>query len=110
MIIAVDFDGVITPAGHWPETGEANTALIEWLIDLQAAGNELILWTNRVNEALETAVAFCEKYGLKFDAVNENLPRIVEFFGSDSRKVYADYFIDDRAVCIKFEGVKMAHE
>lgn len=29
MIIAVDFDGVIIPAGCWPGVGEANTPLIE---------------------------------------------------------------------------------
>ena len=34
--------------------------------------------------------------GLKFDAVNENLPEIVEGFGGDSRKIYADVYIDDR--------------
>lgn len=31
MIIAVDFDGVLTPNGHWPSVGEPNTTVIEWL-------------------------------------------------------------------------------
>lgn len=43
MIIAVDFDGVIIPAGCWPGVGEVNTALIEWLKELREAGNKLIL-------------------------------------------------------------------
>lgn len=104
MIIAVDFDGVITPNGHWPSAGEPNTAVIEWLKELQAGGNKVILWTNRVGQALETAVTFCRSYGLEFDTVNENLPEIIEYFGSDSRKVYANFYIDDKAVCMKFEG------
>ena len=32
MIIAVDFDGVLTPNGHWPNVGAPNTKMIEWLI------------------------------------------------------------------------------
>lgn len=28
MTIAVDFDGVLTPNGHWPNTGESNEKLI----------------------------------------------------------------------------------
>lgn len=111
MIIAVDFDGVITPNGHWPSVGEPNTAVIEWLKELRESGNKLILWTNRVGEALETAVEFCRGHGLEFDAVNENLPEVVEYFGSDCRKVYANYYIDDRAVCISFErGMEYVNE
>lgn len=38
MIIAVDFDGVITPNGHWPSVGEPNAAVIEWLKELKENG------------------------------------------------------------------------
>lgn len=31
-----------------------------------------------------------------FDAVNENLPEIIENFGSDTRKIFANEYIDDR--------------
>ncbi|MCM1220632.1 MAG: hypothetical protein NC548_39705 [Lachnospiraceae bacterium] len=104
MIIAVDFDGVITPNGHWPSAGEANKAVIEWLKELRKGGNKLILWTIRTGEALETAVAFCQEHGLEFDAVNKNVPEIIEYLGTDSRKVYANFYIDDRAVCMEFKG------
>ena len=40
MTIAVDFDGVLTPNGHWPNTGEPNTKLIEWLIMFRGNGRE----------------------------------------------------------------------
>ena len=35
---------------------------------------------------------------LVFDAVNENLPEIVENFGSDTRKIFANEYIDDRNI------------
>ena len=34
---------------------------------------------------------------MECDAVNENLPERIEFFGGDCRKVGADVYIDDRA-------------
>ena len=44
------------------------------------------------------AAKFCEKYGLTFDAVNENLPDTVTMLGYNPRKVLADIYIDDKAV------------
>ena len=33
---------------------------------------------------------------LEFDAVNDNLPEIIEFYGHNRRKISCDYYIDDR--------------
>lgn len=104
MIIAVDFDGVLAAAGKWPATGEPNKVLMKWLADLKAAGNKIILWTCRDGETLETAVSLCREHGLEFDAVNDNVPEIVELYGHNSRKVTADFYIDDKAVCVKYQG------
>ena len=82
----------------WPELGEPNTALIEYLRAQQERGNKLILWTCRAGEALERAVSWCHDQNLDFDAVNDNLPEIVELYGNNSRKITCDYYIDDKAV------------
>ena len=96
-IYAVDFDGTLSK-GKWPDTGEPNIDLFNYLIRQRIIGNKVILWTNRNGEHLKTAIAFCRIYGLEFDAVNENLPEMIEAYKSDSRKVSADFYIDDRAV------------
>lgn len=96
-IYAVDFDGTLS-LGEWPQVGPANTELINFLLELQSEGNKLILWTCRAGEALEKAVEWCRMYGLVFDAVNDNLPEIIEEYGSNSRKITCDYYIDDRAL------------
>lgn len=95
-IIAVDFDGTLC-ADKWPEIGEANEELIEHLQKRRSDGNKLILWTNRIGERLKEAVAWCKERGLEFDAVNENLPEIIESFGGDCRKIFANEYIDDRS-------------
>ena len=35
---------------------------------------------------------------LEFDAVNDNLPEIIEQYGNNSRKITCNYYIDDKAV------------
>lgn len=97
MIYAVDFDGTIVTDAY-PEIGEPNQELIEWLLDCKRRGDKLILWTCRKHKRLDQAVDWCERHGLIFDAVNENLPEMIERFGTDSRKIFADVFIDDRAI------------
>ena len=96
-IIAVDFDGTLCE-NKWPEIGAANEELIEYLRDRQKNGDKLILWTCRVDDMLRKAVEWCKERELIFDAVNENLPEIVENFGSDTRKIFANEYIDDRNI------------
>ena len=97
-IIAVDFDGTLSMGARYPALGEPNLPLIEKLNNWQDYGNRIILWTSREGKYLEDVVKFCEKYGLVPDAINDNIPETIDFFGSNSRKVYADYYIDDKSV------------
>ena len=95
-ILAIDFDGTLS-FGNWPEVGPANDRLISYLLDRKRGGDKLILWTCRAGKALDAAISFCAQQGLYFDAVNDNLPEIVAKYGSNSRKITCDYYIDDRS-------------
>lgn len=109
-IYAVDFDGTLCES-IFPGIGSPNMALINHLIKRKKQGNKIILWTCRVNERLQEAVEWCKGYGLEFDAINENLPEMIESHGgSDSRKIFADIYIDDKAVnkskyCVPYKEV-----
>lgn len=94
-IIAVDFDGTLC-FSDWPDLGEPNQPLIDYLRTWRDQGNKLILWTCRAGEALSAALDWCHEQDLDFDAVNDNLPEIVALYGNNSRKVTCDYYIDDR--------------
>ncbi len=102
MIFAVDFDGTLCEH-EFPEIGRPNEKLIGWLIKRRKAGDKVILWTNRMGEYLDNAVKWCEEKGLIFDAVNDNVPEIMEKYKDilngkpPSRKITADVFIDDAA-------------
>ena len=96
MIIAVDFDDTLmlkTAAGK----AIPNTVLMASLAKEQARGNIVILWTCREGEPLNEAVRYCVQHGFRPNYVNRNAPEIIKRFGGDSRKIYADVYIDDRA-------------
>ena len=96
-VVAVDFDGTLCES-DWPRIGPPRLEVIDTLIKSRKNGDRLILWTCREGKLLENALEWCRQYGLEFDSVNENLPERIAEFGSDSRKVSADIYLDDRAI------------
>jgi hypothetical protein len=96
-IIAVDFDGTLCE-DKFPQIGDPNRELIDWLKMKQNSGSRIILWTCRCDKALDDAVGWCRRKGLIFDAVNDNIPGVVAAMNnSNSRKVFADVYIDDKS-------------
>ena len=95
-IIAVDFDGTIVE-DKYPKIGAPQIFAFDTMKKLQEQGHRLILWTVRRGRALDEAVAFCEKNGIEFYAVNKNYPEEV-LDDRTPRKISADIFIDDRNV------------
>ena len=91
MIIAVDFDGTIQLPNKEP-----NLRLISVLTARQRQGAKVILWTCRCGDSLGQAVRFCMKHGFRPDLVNQNHPAVIQRFGYDPRKVFADLYIDDK--------------
>lgn len=94
---AVDFDGTLCD-NAWPNIGKPHTEMINYIKRLRKKGHKIILWTCREGPDLEKAVEWCSKRGLVFDAVNDNLEETKQWFGGNSRKIVAHYYIDDRAL------------
>lgn len=95
--IAVDFDGTIVDDAY-PGIGKAKIFAFETLKRLQAEGFRLILWTYRHGKALDEAVEFCKKNGVEFYAINSSFEGEVFDSANQSRKLDADWFIDDRNI------------
>ncbi len=98
-IIAVDFDGTLCEE-KYPLIGKPKTSVIEYVKELMK-DNTVILWTCRRGMFLSRAVRWCKSQGLVFDYINENPPSLIKVFNGDCRKVFADIYIDDRAVNVK---------
>ena len=94
--IAVDFDGTIV-THEYPKIGREIPFAIETLKMLIRDQHRLILWSVREGELLQEAVDWCKERGVEFWAVNKDYPEeSYENNNHFSRKLKADYFIDDR--------------
>ena len=92
MIYAIDFDGTLCEA-IYPGIGEPKLEVIQKVKELKEQGNILILWTCRRGKALRDAINWCKQFDLYFDRINRDY-----HFAILHRKIFADFYIDDKAV------------
>lgn len=98
MIIAVDFDGTIVEH-KYPEIGQEVPFAIDTLKMLIKDQHRLILWSVREGALLDEAVEWCRARGVEFYSVNKDYPEEEKEKNNHfSRKLKADFFIDDRNV------------
>lgn len=97
MILAVDFDGTLH-CGIYPAIGVPVPYAIKKMRKLKEDGHYLIINTCRCDEHLIAAINWLLEKGIPFDRVNDNHPDGVKLHNSNSRKVFADVYVDDRQV------------
>lgn len=88
-IIAVDFDGTLCE-NSWPEIGEPNEELIEYLRNRKKDGDKLILWTCRVEDMLQKAVEWCKEKFVMIDLHVEGYCQECAGFQPCIERLYAD--------------------
>ena len=130
-VICVDFDNTIC-LDEWPNVGPIILNAIKVLKEKTKNGHKLILYTQRTKnypicckelkeyaeingcqlniedgpqcdnvDILTPAMDVCKEHGIEFDAYNKN-PEWELMTQDNSRKVFADYFIDDHSVGMKY--------
>lgn len=101
MIIAVDFDGILCE-NKFPDIGKPHYEVISLVRELIDIGHEVVLWTTRNGEELTAAVDWCGDRGLHFCNINgpasSNMKKYKGVYEKESRKIYADIYIDDHNV------------
>ena len=98
MIIAIDFDGTLH-YGEYPRIGYPNLQALECMRRLKDDGHYIIIYTCRNGDLLLEAINWLIDKGFQFDRVNENAPfNVAKHGGTNTRKVYADVYIDDHNV------------
>lgn len=100
MIIAIDFDNTIAHTAY-PVILSPLPGAIETIRYFQQAGHVLILWTCREGEDLRRALQWLKQFGIVFNFINQNPTSDIEEWGVDTRKVFADFYIDDKNIDCK---------
>lgn len=95
MIIACDFDGVLH-GGEYPSIGMERRGAIATLCGAKRMGCYIILNTCREGKLLLDAINWCLDHGVPIDRINDNAPKNTALYGGNSRKIFADLYIDDR--------------
>lgn len=95
MVIAIDFDDTIAE-NMYPEVGRMKPHAKEIINKLYDEGHEIIIWTCRWDDAADKARDFLAQHGIKYHKFNEHIDWALEEFKNDTRKIYADIYIDDK--------------
>jgi hydroxymethylpyrimidine pyrophosphatase-like HAD family hydrolase len=97
MIIAIDFDGTIVE-NEFPSIGPLRNGAQLYINKLHNDGHTIIIWTCRCGEDADNARKFLKTAGIPFHKFNENADENMALYTEDSRKVFADVYIDDRDI------------
>lgn len=96
MILAIDFDGTIVDEDY-PNIGKLKPNVVNIINKLYDLGDYIIIWTNRKDADLKSALEFLDKVGIKYHIANDNIKDVKLNF-IPYPKIYADIFIDDRGI------------
>lgn len=106
-IIAIDFDGVIVE-DCFPNIGAMKPGAKEYISKLYDYCT-IIIWTSRGGLTLELARTWLEENEIPYHHLNNNSLDTIHKYGGDSRKVFADIYIDDRQL-YGFPGWEKTYE
>lgn len=94
-VLAIDFDDTIAVQGY-PECGKLIKGAKKVINKLYDEGHHIIIWTCRMEEPAAKAIEFLKKNGIKYHTFNDHAAYIKEHYGNDTRKIFADVYIDDK--------------
>lgn len=93
LIVAVDFDETLY---DYHNRGDVFPRLISLVRKLHFKGHKIIIWT--ANGDLEHVKSQLKKHSIPYDKINENIVDLSKKFdNTESRKIYYNILLDDRA-------------
>lgn len=112
FIIAIDFDGTIVN-NIYPKIGKLKKNVVKIINKLVKKDNcEIIIWTCREDIYLQDAISFLIINGIPFHYVNDNCnwAKQTYNYNANCRKIFADIYIDDKAIFANINWDKMYNE
>lgn len=97
FVACVDFDGTIAQ-NAFPGIGKIVKDAKDTINKMYDEGIEIIISSCRTGSFEADAENYLRRHGIKYDYLNCNLPRLIEDYKQDCRKISADVYIDDKCV------------
>jgi hydroxymethylpyrimidine pyrophosphatase-like HAD family hydrolase len=97
LVLGIDFDGTIVEEA-FPEIGKIKPKTVQLMQEAIEAGHLLIVWTARSGQAEIDAINFLNENNIPYHYVNENPEDPYAIRGEQGRKIFCDYYLDDRAL------------
>ena len=94
VTFGVDFDDTCV-VNKYPKVGETVIQAPTVLKQIENSGHLIVLYTIRSVDSIQKAMEWFKEYDIELYGVNHNPDQGAWF---DSRKVWADYYIDDRNI------------
>jgi len=99
LVLGIDFDGTIVEEA-FPEIGAIKPKTVQLMKDAIKNGHLVIIWTARSGLALKKAKWFLDLNDIPYHYINENPEDPYALRGEQGRKIFCDFYLDDRAVHI----------
>jgi hypothetical protein len=97
--IAIDWDGTVVKNGQYPEIGEPKPNAINVLQRIVNDGGKVAIWTCRGGKKQEQGIVDkLHELGFTEFIINKQFPDVLDEFEEHSPKIFADLYIDDRAL------------
>lgn len=97
LTLAIDFDGTIVEEA-FPGIGKMKPEADIYINMLYDEGYMILINTCRTGSYEGDAENFLRRRKIKYHYINCNLPKSIEYFKQDCRKLSADIYIDDKCL------------
>ena len=95
MVISIDFDGVIV-SNRYPSIGVLRNDTKETLDKWKNQGHTIVINTCRAGRYATEALQFLMENSIPFHHFNANPKQLIDKYGTDTRKISADIYFDDK--------------
>jgi hydroxymethylpyrimidine pyrophosphatase-like HAD family hydrolase len=99
LVLGIDFDGTIVEEA-FPNIGAIKPRTVELMEKAMWAGHLIVVWTARSGQAEIDAINFLKENKIPYHYVNENPEDPYAIKGEQGRKIFCDYYLDDRGIHI----------
>lgn len=96
-LFAIDFDNTIVYDAY-PKIGNLIPGAKETMLKIKELGGLISIWTCRSGKHELMVKDFLDSNNIPYDYINESFEENVIMYGGDTRKVYADCYIDDKSL------------